>query len=398
MKKVKDDDWFTIAVLFQIITSIVQLILPLIGYMNEEQAARLRVVVTVVTFVPAIVLLLLHHTKGLTLSFAFYFIFLIFNYTVYPDSEQFIKSSQAWTLTPIAILTALCMYNIRDYDRFWKLLLYAGRLSAVLAVIYLVAFLQSPYRGLGLYNMHFGYSLLLPMLYLFTCSNVIDKLLSILMLGIVLILGSRGSAGMAFFFYMLYLIFYSRNTIGKLFIPMLIIIPIAVSQIPKFIDVESSRTVALIMSGEVATHDSGRNEIYKIVEQKISEQPITGWGIGADRAFMDTYAHNFFLELTLHYGFIVATLIIFFIFVCLVRGLKPIRACKIGGWIFIVMLTFYGLLPLFVSSSYLIDYKFATFIGVLLSTFRTNYHVVLNQSRLLKPSHQLVKSKYTHIM
>lgn len=376
------DNLLSIAVLFQIITSIVQLLLPLIGYMEVEQAAKMRIAVTVVTFVPAIYTLLRRDIKGLILVFGIYFLILVLSSLLFPASNKFIKSTQAWTLTPIALLTALCMYNIRDYDHFWKLLLYASRLCSVLAVAYFFAYSFSPLRATDeSYSMHFGYSLLLPMMFLFTRPGIIDKLLSLVMLLIVLLIGSRGSAGMAFFFYVIYLVAFNRKSILKLAIPMLILVPIALNYLPKYIDVESSRTIALIMSGEAATHDSGRGDIYKVVESKISERPLTGWGIGADREFLDTYAHNFALELSLHYGVFIATLILLILMVSLIRALNPIRAKKIGGWIFMVMMVLYGLVPLMFSNSYLIDYKFATFIGVLFSVFRRGYHMIPNQAK-----------------
>lgn len=380
MKKIKSDDLLSIAVLFQIITSIVQLLLPLIGFMEVEQAAKMRIAVTVVTFLPAILSLLRHHTKGVILVFSLYFAVLLINFLLFPASNKFIKSTQAWTLTPIALLTALCMYNIRDYERFWKLLLYASRLCSVLAVPYFLAFTFSPLRATDeAYSMHFGYSLLLPIMYLFTRPGFIDKILSVVMLVIVLLIGSRGSAGMAIFFYGIYLVAYNRKSILKLAVPMLIIVPVLITYLPKFYDMESSRTMALIMSGEVGTHDSGRGDIYKVVERKINEQPLTGWGIGADREFWDTYAHNLVLELSLHYGVVITAIIILFLLFYLIRGLNPKRAKKIGGWIFVAMMALYGLLPLMFSNSYLVDYKFATFAGVLFSVFRKGYHTISYQ-------------------
>lgn len=375
MKYIYSDIFFSIAVLFQIITSIVQLILPLTGVMSVEQAAIIRVVVTLVTFAPAIMCLLFQHVKGLVLSFSLFIFVLAFNYAFFPASEVYITSSQAWTLTPISILTVLCMYNIKGYERFWKLLLYSARFCAILAVLYFLLFTLSPFRESSkAYNMHFGYSLLLPIMYLFTRPGFVDRILSFLMLGIVLLIGSRGPAGMALFFYFVYILFVNRLLLIKISIALLFLIPIALANLPDTVDIESARTIALILNGEVVSHDSDRSDIYKIVERKISERPLTGWGIGSDRAILDTYAHNFALELALHYGVLMSMLIIMVVLFLLIRGFSPKRFQRIGGWVFIVMMSLYGFIPLMFTNSYLIDYKFATFIGVLLSSYRKRYH------------------------
>lgn len=373
MKK-KSDDLFSIAVLFQIITSVVQLILPLTGFMTVDQAAVMRIVVTVCTFLPAIILLFLYHRQSLIVLFLLYFSILLINYLFFPTSEKFITSYQAWTLTPISILTVLCMYNIKNYGRFWKLLLYSSWLCAFLAVVYFVLFTFSPFRDTNSsYSMHFGYTLLLPIMYLFARSNIVDGLLSIMMLGIVLLIASRGAAGMALLFYVMFIIFFNRKMIVKLAIIIIILAPILFSELPKFIDIESARTISLILRGEVGSHDSGRSDIYKIVESKISERPITGWGIGADREILDTFSHNLILELSLHYGILITIVISIVLLIHLLQSFNPFRAQRIGGGVFIVMLALYGLLPLMVSNSYLIDYKFATFIGALYRTFRKGY-------------------------
>lgn len=379
MKSFNRDVILSIAVLFQMVISVVQLILPLTGMMSVEQAAKLRVMATLITFIPAILSLLQHDKRGLILSFGTYFFVILLGLGFYPNSAVFINSSQAWTLTPIVIITFLCMYNIKDYDKFWRLLLYSGRLCTGLAVVYLVMYIISPLRDTSTsYNMHFGYSLLLPIMYLFTSSRLIDKLLSMVMLGIVLLVGSRGPALLALFFYAIYAACIDRKLVLKLAVPLLILAPIVVADLPKYFDMDSARTISLILSGEVGSHDSGRTDIYNIVESKIFERPITGWGIGSDRAFLHTYAHNLMLELALHYGVIISALILFAIFFYFIGGLKHNRARRVGGWIFIIMMALYGLAPLMVSSSYLEDYKFATFMGVLLSAYRKGYHIVAN--------------------
>lgn len=284
------------------------------------------------------------------------------------------------------------MYNIRDYNRFWHLLAYASRLCSLLAVAYFLAFSISPLRATDeRYSMHFGYSMLLPIMYSITSPKMLDKLLSVVMLVVVLLVGSRGSAGMAVLFYGVYFLCFNRKGLLKLALPLVILLPFIAMEVKKVFDVESSRTLTIVMSGELVSHDSGRGEIWKMVEDKISERPLIGWGIGADRAFIDSYAHNFILELAMHYGVFITAIIILILAYFIITAFKSKNANRVGGWVFVVMMMLYGLVPLMFSNSYLIDYKFATFVGVLLSAHRKGYHQVAQSVLRANGSYQIAK-------
>jgi len=128
-----------------------------------------------------------------------------------------------------------------------------------------------------------------------------------------------------------------------------------------------SRTLTLFLKKDI--HLSGREELYKTVSDSIFANPILGTGLAGDRFVLGgTYSHNIFLELLAHFGFIAGFFIIVAILTILIKNLfiKDINKYNI----FIIWLAI-GFIPLFVSSSYLIDFRFWTLLGLAGKTLKT---------------------------
>lgn len=75
----------------------------------------------------------------------------------------------------------------------------------------------------------------------------------------------------------------------------------------------STRIIDMLLENEYLSHTSGRDRIYELLLQKISEKPICGYGIFGDEQF-GVLAHSIALEIIMYYGIpIGATIIIAYI-------------------------------------------------------------------------------------
>ena len=369
----KGDLYLSFVVLFQMIVTTIQLLLPLLGLASVETAASYRVIITLVTYIPAIIIVMRRRLGALLITFVVYFLLLLFSYTFFPESHRFIESSQSITLTPIAILTVLFMVSIRDFEYFKRMLLYIGRIAVVISFLYVIAHMLSPFRELDdIYDMSFGYSTLLPAMFLYTQRGYIDKLASFLLFAFIVIDGSRGPVIVLGIFYVYDTFFLSS---GKTKLRMILVATIAAIAmlmiLPKMDSFQESRTFYLLQEGELISHDSGRDEkVYSVIRPKIMEKPISGWGIGADRYLTGdgSYAHNIFYEVFIHYGVIFGSLLFVWFFVFCFRLYLSLRMRKIPGEkVLFIMMFLYGFIPKLVSGSYLIDISFAIFMGYLFS-------------------------------
>lgn len=69
-----------------------------------------------------------------------------------------------------------------------------------------------------------------------------------------------------------------------------------------------SRTLNMLIQGRLLT-DTGRMTIWIKTMAYIKQNPLIGWGVGGELSYLSSYPHNLYLELFLHYGMLVGTLI-----------------------------------------------------------------------------------------
>lgn len=371
----KGDSYLSFVVLFQMIVTIIQLLLPLLGIASAETAAMYRVAITLLTYLPGIVIVMRRRLVSLLVTFTSYFILLLTSYAFFPESHRFIESSQTVSLTPVVILTMLFMVNIRDFGNFKKMLLLVSRVAVLISLLYVVAHTLSPFRGFDdTYSMSFGYSMLLPAMFLFTQQRYLDKAASLLLFVLILLDGSRGPLLILGVFYVFYTLFLSsKKTKMRMILVGVVAVTAAIMILPQLDSFQNSRTMYLLQEGELVSHDSGRNEkMYSVVIPHIIERPLFGWGVGADRYFLDgAYSHNIILEVCLHYGVFIGSFLFLCLFgYCLRIYRSPLmRKIPLEREMFIMMFL-YGFIPKLFSGSYLIDSPFAIFMGYLLSVGR----------------------------
>ena len=82
----------------------------------------------------------------------------------------------------------------------------------------------------------------------------------------------------------------------------------------------SSRVVDMAIKGTTTTYLSGRDTLYEIVLQKISERPILGYGVYGEWPWIQWNAHNMALELMVHYGVILGSLLLLWLIVLTIKA------------------------------------------------------------------------------
>ena len=81
----------------------------------------------------------------------------------------------------------------------------------------------------------------------------------------------------------------------------------------------STRIFDLAIEGDIIEHTSGRDEIYELALKKILEQPIFGYGVYGEWPWNGWNIHNMYLELLLHFGVILGSVIIVWMVVLSLR-------------------------------------------------------------------------------
>lgn len=361
----KNDTVLSLAVIIQYMVVTFQLILPIIGYCTEESAANLRVLITVLTYAPAVYVLFLQKWAAVLFPFGIYFFILALHYVLFPASHTFIESSSSLTLTPISILTAVSICNIKDIGNFKHWLLYCSRIYVLLAAIYIWAFFYFPKDSdVYSYNMAFGYASLLPFMFLFAQNNIWDIILSVILLAFILFVGSRGPLAVIGAFLLIHFFFLPARQKLWFSVIIAIIVFICGAYLIEYVDFEVSRNIRMFQNGDVSDLSS-REGLYTDAEQLISDSPIWGWGIGSDRELLGTYCHNIFYEMSLHYGLVFSMIFFLIMAVFSVRNLFKKEIGANGGREFYIMIFFYGFIPMIFSSSYLVDFKIAILFGYL---------------------------------
>lgn len=140
----------------------------------------------------------------------------------------------------------------------------------------------------------------------------------------------------------------------------------------------ANRTLQLLLEGKLLS-DSGRGEFQGVIMQAVVDKPFLGNGIGMDRVIIDTYPHNLFLEILFDFGIvfgglICVALVFFCIYVICHRMEVYERAC-------VNILFSVGVIPLFVSGTYLDFINFWIFLGVSISAVRKERGVSLEQNK-----------------
>lgn len=98
----------------------------------------------------------------------------------------------------------------------------------------------------------------------------------------------------------------------------------------------STRVVDLAIQDETLTYYSERDEIAKIVMNKIKERPLTGWGVYGEWQFVTWSAHNMYLEVLDHYGVIMGGLILLWMVYINIKAFFATQAVSVRGMVLLL--------------------------------------------------------------
>lgn len=231
------------------------------------------------------------------------------------------------------------------------------------------------------YSMSIGYYMLLPtIVYInqfFEEISIKYAILSIISTIITLAIGSRGPImciGIYVVFYQI--INFKRINVKGFFINILIIISalfgmlylkqilISLSTVLSQFGIHS-RSIILFLQGEVNL--SGREDIYGEILCKIKDNPITGIGIAGDRLLTGTYSHNIIIEVISGFGVLIGLIILIILGIIVIKSLR-LKAIKDANQVLIWIAV--GLVPLFVSGSYLTYFQLWIFMGIAIGSIK----------------------------
>mgnify|MGYP000988201083 CR=1 FL=1 len=267
--------------------------------------------------------------------------------------------------------------SIRDILVFKSVLVKASIINFVIGTLLTILILLGITSLHDSYSMSLSYYMLLPSI-LFL-DSFIDKfnfkyLLSfIVSVSIIFLIGARGPLLCIAVFYILKTI-KNKKTYIYIFNILIFIfgvtILVNIKKISLFLYNKfmlygiNSRTLFLLSRGGV--YLSGREIIFDAAVQTIYRNPLIGIGLFGDRYILDgVYVHNIILEILLNFGVAFGGIIILIMNFLIIYKLIVKKHSEYN--IFIIWISL-GFVKFFYSSSYLTDYSFWIFIGILLNS------------------------------
>ena len=364
--KNKADYLLSIAAMLQPVLVLLQLYAIDVMRMDLEAANRMRIVLTALPIVSAMMVVV---SRKLTLTVVAYFIvgtIVLFTLVRFPGRWSYMSSDLLKFTLPVLIPSGLCIASVNNFAVLIRSMLYVSVLAAVIGLLYAAMYLSGAFYIEG-YNIAFSYALLFPTFVLINKKFWLWKMLAAFMMLEMLAIGSRGALliSVAYWFFT---ILYEKYSLGKILLYCMgLVASIAVLFQPLVNMLVSlfsmiglrSRTLMLLTSDELLTHDSGRDEIYMKVWNLIGQNPVMGSGIWADRAQFGSYCHNVFLELLVDFGYLGASILLIIFFVSQFKVFKNLTDNHKKMYI----MMFSILLPLMVSSSYLTSFNVGMFLG-----------------------------------
>lgn len=232
--------------------------------------------------------------------------------------------------------------------------------------------------SIGMYSMTLSYYLLFPAIVFyneyFKRGNITNLIIAIFASILIIALGARGPLLSLFSFFVLSFIYNKKKKgleyyiYSTLIVVCTMLLSVFFRDIVKFmydflfnygID---SRTLYLLLQEHI--NMSGREDIYVKLFQNIILHPFLGYGLAGDIYLLDGYgfSHNFLIEVFINFGIFFGVIILFIILWNFYRGLKSETNLNVE------LLTIFfsiGFVHLLVSGSYLIDFKFWMFLGLM---------------------------------
>lgn len=355
------DYWLSFTAFIQSILMLFQSLIADSGVIAQEMAALLRVLLSIVVVGVAMFWILERKLRQTIIVYTlFIFLFAISILLGKENSDFIIQEGFRFTF-PICIPIFLSVISVKNNNILFRVALWMSYIGAFIGILYAILFVTGNLPMLeDMYNLSFGYALLLPTLFLIYFNK--NKILITFLILAILLAGSRGPL-IPIFILILAKMFmaYSKKKIFFIFTSILLIF---IALFPILLNYLSdiginSRTLFLLLDGSLDS-DSGRGNIYTFVWEKVLERPLIGYGFFADRVFLGVYCHNIFMEMFLNWGIFIP-LFLYIIIMCI--GLYLYRKINDEERLLLILLFSSSVMPLLFSSSYLIDFRLPIFMG-----------------------------------
>lgn len=349
------------AVMIQPLLVVLQFLMISIFYIPEEQTTFYRVILTAIPMIIAIIVAAKHKFGVFLCSYILLFIFLGVELLLFPQNASYILSDSFRFLIPVIVPSIICLSCLKDISLIERVLYLYSWVIVIMTLIFVVRFVQGKAEFQS-YNMGLSYALLLPMMTLYKKGTLFSYFGAVFCFLTILVFGSRGGlvAGVIYIVYDLYK--KKRRYLLYIIISSFFIVNVAMlfGDYLNSLGI-SSRTLSFIIGGGMSSAE-GRDVIYDKAIALISNNFLFGLGIYGDRVNMDgEYCHNIILEICLDYGVVVGMILLIGVVLFFVRLYLKLNSDQKNVFIkYSIVL----LVPLFASSSYLIDCNFGVYWGI----------------------------------
>lgn len=361
LRQNKVDYLISFAVFLQSFLIVLQEIMISILKMDPESTTIYRVIFSAIPMSIAIILSFKRKKVLFIVTYLLAFLVLAINLLVYPVNSEYLQLNSFRFLLPIVIPSALCLITVKSIDIAERALYYVSWATFVLVVFYIISYFVGVF-AIDEYSMSFSYGCLLPMVALYRRKRKLSFLASAFLFLAVLAVGSRGAA-LVFLAYVFIDIARSKVRYAFLLIAFLSMGYLLLDAFNGWLEIVGihSRTLSLLFSGEI-DQDSGRGFIYNMFFLLMDSHPY-GLGLFGDRIYLGgSYCHNILLEMWINWGYIGIMIIWPLFLILLIR--TYFRSEKVNrNRIICYTLILIG--PLMASGSYLIDFKFGLYCGLL---------------------------------
>lgn len=315
---------------------------------------------------------------------------------IFPENAKYIwgfNTRSIITFIPENLFSAMLLIIpgllVNDYESFVKILHKFARAGVVVGCIAYAVFVIIG-RELNYDDMNFSYTLCIMVCTLIAITQRYDTLFIVAGFLCMFIAGTRGPLICSIVAIVLKTVFLNQNGKKKIIYVLMGIIAIALVQMGMIgslinslgdalssIGIDNLRIIEMYNEGSMSD-SSGRGDLQDTILQAIYQRPLLGWGVGADRLFLDgSYVHNILLEAICSFGVIFGGLFLFALAVISIRALfLKNENVKLIAFIFITSIV----LKLFFSSSFFTCREFSLFLGICLGGI-VNYKEQLSLKR-----------------
>lgn len=362
------DNYIVFAVMLQSALALLQQVLVSVFNMPEVAATTFRVMLTAIPLSIAIIIAAYRRIFLFIGVYAVAIIVLAYHYMIFPENRPFMMADSMRFTLPVVIPSALCLMVVSSAKTVDRVLYYISWVSFALCLFYALCLFAGVLHFEN-YSMSFSYALLLPMVSLYSEKKWYSIAAAFFILFMIVAIGSRGAAG-SFAIYLIYDIFQNNKKGAIILTAMALLLFVSIQPIAEFLSNEGiqSRTLNLLISGELLSHDSGREYIQNIVLQAFWKDPICGLGLWGDRPLIGIYSHNIIIELYAHFGIIIASIIIVtFCYIVIKLFVKLDKENRNTLVKYVVAF----ITPLVFSGSYLTSYGLASLFGIIYLLYKT---------------------------